>query len=126
MATGAEMPETETLLDALIARRRGGPETWDGLNLVERARMLAYVDQARLPRVRRNRAEELAFWLSLGPDGARHWLASRVAGSQDYLGWLPPDALGEQPQVIDLNALESHRQRPGRRHSDAHTGPLTT
>ena len=61
------MPDTETLLETLISRRRGGRETWDGLDLVERARMLAYVDQARLAHSRRNRAQELAFWLSLGP-----------------------------------------------------------
>ncbi len=59
--------------------------------------MLAYVDQARLPHSRRNRAQELAFWLGLGSTGARHWLAGRAADSQDYLGWLQQDAVAAVP-----------------------------
>jgi hypothetical protein len=117
--------DTQALLVASVSRRRGGAETWDGLDLVERARMLAYVDQAKLPRSRRNRAEELAFWIGLGPSGARHWLAGRAAGSQDYQGWLPPDVVVPQ-QVIDLTGSESLRPPTGRRRSDAHTEPLTT
>jgi hypothetical protein len=119
------VPDTETLLIDVVSRRRGGSETWSMLDLVERARMLAYVDQARLPRSRRNRAEELAFWIGLGSTGAHHWLAGRAAESQDYQEWLPPEVVVPQ-QVIDLTASESLRPPTGRRRSDAHTGPLTT
>jgi hypothetical protein len=55
---------------------------------VGRAKMLAYVEQPRLVRSRRHRAEELAFWLSLGPAVADHWLRGRRAQTLDCGRWL--------------------------------------
>jgi hypothetical protein len=85
--------DIKDLLGDVIARR-GASGTWDELGPAGRARMLAYVERARLSRSRRHRAEEMAFWLSFGTAGADHWLAGRTARTIDYGHWLPAAASG--------------------------------
>jgi hypothetical protein len=82
------MADIERMVCDVVARHEGASETWSGLSDEERARMLAYVEQGWLLNPRRHRAEEVAFWLSLGPDGAARWLRRTPAQTVDYARWL--------------------------------------
>jgi hypothetical protein len=83
------MADIERLLGDVITRHRGADETWRGLSDIERAMMLAYVARGWLLNPRRHRAEEIAFWLSFGRQGADRWLHGKTALSTDYARWLP-------------------------------------
>ena len=65
---------TEALLSDVISRHRGAWRKWDELGRADQRRLLAYVDQARLPWSRRHRAHELAYYLTLGRPGIERWL----------------------------------------------------
>jgi hypothetical protein len=82
------MADIERMLCDVVARHEGAPETWDALTREERARMLAYVEQGWVLNPRRHRAEEVAFWLSLGRGGAAQWLRRTPAQTVDYERWL--------------------------------------
>ena len=82
------MADIERMLCDVVARHERAPETWGGLTGEERARMLAYVEQGWLLNTRRHRAEEVAFWLSLGRAGAARWLRRTPAQTVDYERWL--------------------------------------
>jgi hypothetical protein len=82
------MADIERLLSDVVARHDGAHAVWERLTEEEQARMLAYVEHGWLLNPRRNRAEEVAFWLSLGRDGAARWLRGRTAQTVAYERWL--------------------------------------
>jgi hypothetical protein len=73
------MSGTEALLSDVISHHRGAWGKWDRLGRAEQRRLLAYVDQARMPWSRRQRAHELAFYLTLDRAGIERWLRGQEA-----------------------------------------------